>query len=176
MDLCLTSAIVFSPTLLATQHAAATSITAFLLTVNDCIRNEFLISLKNLSESPSSALFGGLKGYIHSFTLDSDGDETAVTTATDPDDIICADGIDVGTVSSRANDALVRIKTLRRLPDWKAQTAKLHKEVSARFTREIFATHAHQRRVENEIVESLSGLTEDSHSVYANAIRRTRSA
>ena len=130
--------------------------------------------LKNLSERPSSARFGHMKTLIKSYILVTDGDETAVTAATDPDDLICADGIDVGTVSHRAVCALDSINNLQRVPDWKGQTAELYKEVSVRFKREIYAKNTHPLRLENENVETLSALTGDSHS--DNIIRRTRSA
>ena len=115
-----------------------------------------------------------MKRFIRTYILVTDGDETAVTAATDPDDLICADGIDVGTVSIRAVHAVDSIKNLQRVPDWKGQTAELYKEVSVRFKREIYAKNTHPLRLENENVETLSALTGDSHS--DNIIRRTRSA
>jgi hypothetical protein len=176
MDLCLTIAIHFSLTLLA---AAVTSISKFCLTLNDCHQDAFLSSLEDLSKNPSPGRFGSLTRLIGTYTVVLDGDESAVTAATDPDDIICADGIDVGTVSSRATHAIVRINNLLRVPDWKGQTAELYKQVSLRMKREILTTHTQQRHLENESVESLSTLTGDSHSdhvIRLGGIRRTRSA
>ena len=105
-----------------------------------------------------------MKILIRSYFLVTDGDETEVTAATDPDDLICADGIDVGTVSNSAVHAVDSIKNLQRVPDWKGQTAELYKKVSVRFKRKIFTTHTHPRRLEIEIVET------------DRVIRRTRSA
>ena len=76
-ELYLTIAIFFSPALLATQCAAMTSIAKFLLTLNDCIREDFLSLLKNLSKRPSSAKFNTMKRLIGTY----DGDETASVTA-----------------------------------------------------------------------------------------------
>ena len=168
------SQLFFSLALLATQCAAVTGMTKFLLTLNDCHQDAIFSMLKNLSERPSSARFGHIKRIVRTYILVTDGDETVVTAASDPDDLFCADGIDVGTASNRAVCALACINNLQRVPDWKEHTAKLYEQVSVRCKREIYTTHTRPRRLENESVESRSALTGDIHSDHI--IRRTRSA
>ena len=152
----------------AIQRAAVTCMLVLLLAFSALIRENVLALLEDLSNRPTFFRLSMLKRYIQDYILDTDGDESAATAATESDESVCAEGVDFATLSIRAVSALDSIESLGRLANWQEQAAELYDQVALNFKQEILTNAPRPSH------RKLSSLTSDNSS--DNVIHRARPA